>query len=209
MKVGIAIPLYNDPNVVRAVEEVITQASRIPSGDFKIVIADSSPVPEDYSKYRVFKDKRIKVVRFPGTIGQARDHAVENLPDRDVILNLDSDCIPMKNWVSSYLKLLEEYDLAYGVYHTKGHILSNFLISLGTAPLGGNMAYKRKVWEKVDGFKLPRYEDTLFLKKARKAGFTSKFDSTISVDHLRPHGLWRTIKDDLAIGLWMWITSKF
>ncbi|MFA6048968.1 MAG: glycosyltransferase family A protein [Candidatus Micrarchaeia archaeon] len=207
-KIGIAIPLYDDPNIVNCLSVLMREVNALSDCDFKIVVADSSPHPIDYSKYDVFQDKRVKVIQFPGTIGEARDRAVSALDDREVVMNIDSDCIPMPNWIAGYLELLKKYDVVYGVYHTKGHWLSNMLISLGTAPLGGNMAYKRIVWEKVGGFKLPRYEDTMFLKKARGAGFSFHFEPKISVNHLRPHGLWRTIKDDLIKGGLVWILSK-
>ncbi len=211
MKVGLVLPLYDDPNVVNAVAVLMREINALSSTSnigFKLVVVDSSPHPINYKKYAVFKDKRIKILAYPGTIGEARDRGVNALPDRDIILNLDSDCIPMQNWISSYIELLKKYDVVYGVYHTKGHFLSNLLISLGTAPLGGNMAYKRKVWEAVGGFKLPRYEDTMFLKKARKAGFSFYFDPKISVNHLRPHGFWRTIKDDMLRGALVWLFGE-
>lgn len=205
MRVGIAIPLYEDPNIINAVREVLRQAKAIPECTFKIAVVDSSPSPVDYKKLALFKDPRIRIFCHAGTIGQARDLAVQNLADCDVILNLDSDCIPMENWISSYLELLKKYDLVYGIYKARGHWLSNVLISFGLAPLGGNMAYWRKVWVTVDGFKLPRYEDTLFLKKAKKAGYTFYFDPENFVIHLRPHGFWRTIKDDLILGGIKWL----
>ncbi len=207
-KIGVVIPLYEDPNLVNCVSVLMREVNSLSDCDVKIMIVDSSPHPADYAQYDVFKDPRITVLQYPGTIGEARDRGVKALPDRDVILNLDSDCIPMQNWISSYLELLKKYDVAYGVYHTKGHWVSNLLISLGTAPLGGNMAYKRTVWEKTGGFQLPRYEDTMFLKKARKAGFSFYFEPKISVNHLRPHGFWRTIKDDLIKGALVWMFSE-
>ena len=204
VRVGIAIPLYNDANIINCVTVLMRQLEGL---DAKVIIADSSPKPIDYKKYGVFNDPRIYIIRYPGTIGEARDRAVRFAKDRDVILNLDSDCIPSPEWVAKYLKGLQEYDLIYGVYRTKGYFFSNFLISLGIAPLGGNMGYKREVWVKVGGFVRDRYEDLIFLKKAQTAGFKARFDSTIGVVHLRPHSIWRTMRDDIFKGIWIWLTT--
>ncbi len=204
VKVGVVIPLYNDPNIVNCVTVLMRQLEGL---DAKVIITDSSPKPIDYKKYGVFADPKIFIIRYPGTIGEARDRGVRFAKDRDIILNLDSDCIPAPNWVEKYLKELIQYDLVYGVYKTKGYFFSNFLISIGIAPLGGNMGYKRIVWEKVGGFVRDRYEDLIFLKKAQTAGFKAKFDPSIGVIHLRPHGLWRTIKDDILKGVWVWLTT--
>ena len=204
VRVGIAIPLYNDANIINCVTVLMRQLEGL---DAKVIIADSSPKPIDYKKYGVFNDPRIFILRYPGTIGEARDRAVSFATDRDVILNLDSDCIPSPDWVAKYLKGLQDYDLIYGVYRTKGYFFSNFLISLGIAPLGGNMGYKREVWVKVGGFVRDRYEDLIFLKKAQTAGFKAKFDSHIGVVHLRPHSIWRTLRDDIFKGIWVWLTT--
>jgi len=204
VKVGVVIPLYNDPNIVNCVTVLMRQLEGL---DARVIITDSSPKPIDYKKYGVFADDRIYIIRYPGTIGEARDRGVRFAKDRDVILNLDSDCIPAPDWVEKYLKALIEYDLVYGVYRTKGYFFSNFLISLGIAPLGGNMGYKRAVWEKVGGFVRDRYEDLIFLKKAQTAGFKARFDPEISVVHLRPHGILRTIRDDILKGVWIWLAT--
>ncbi|MCX6768038.1 MAG: glycosyltransferase family A protein [Candidatus Micrarchaeota archaeon] len=204
VKLGVVIPLYNDPNLVNCVTVLMRQLEGL---DAKVIVCDSSPKPIDYKRYGVFADPRIYILRYPGTIGEARDRGVRFAKDRDVILNLDSDCIPAPDWVERYVKELISYDLVYGVYRTKGYFLSNFLISLGIAPLGGNMGYKRVVWEKVGGFVRDRYEDLIFLKKAQTSGFKVRFDSNIGVVHLRPHGLGRTIRDDILKGVWVWLTT--
>lgn len=116
----------------------------------------------------------------------------------DILLFTDADCLPGKNWIKSInQKFNEDFDAVVGysplISDKKRSLwkelistlrklerLSIFTISAGTigwnwgvTATGRNFAYKRKVFDKLNGFSgtghIPSGDDDLFLQKISKS----------------------------------------
>ena len=190
----------------------------------EILIIDTSSKRE-YEKLRQIvrkiKDKRIKIIKQknPG-LATARNLAIKNSKE-ELIANLDSDCIPDKNWLSKLINEIQEEDVAgiggrvielekikkpsladkWRLVHLKQDWGNKRLIN----PLylaGANGLFKREALIKVGLYNekyKSNYEDVDLSLRLKGAGFKIIYEPKAIVYHIKRD----TIKSVLKTS-WAW-----
>ncbi|NJC27544.1 glycosyltransferase [Neolewinella antarctica] len=187
MDVSVIIPSYRHPHKIGAcVDSLLDQTY---TGEYEIIIVDSSPADVQLELDLLFSDKpRIKLIKlntqtYPGTARNVGIHRAKGA----VIALIDADCIAEKDWLENIVKNIADNTIITGViengtpdsvYGTCSFLVefNHFLdLGKGRVELEGaatcNFACNREVFERVGYFTDDRaFEDILFCKKLIAVG---------------------------------------
>jgi len=205
-RISVVLPTLDRPeaiyNLLRHLEHQTLQP-------FEIIVVDQSQAPDARvaayaSEHPVVRLHRIPVKGLPN----ARNVGV-SLAKGDAVLFLDDDSIPDAALVRFHAEAYADpavagvggqvrggYDKIQGAVGTfrvsDGRVVRNFGASTRCAVdhlPGGNMSFRREVFDKVGGFDLSYGgsaigEETDFCLRAGRAGFKFVFEPRASLDHL-------------------------
>ena len=205
-RVSVVLPTLDRPE---AIYNLLRHLEHQTVAPFEIVVVDQSGVPD--ARVAAYADghPRVRFHRIPVKgLPNARNVGI-GLSRGDVILFLDDDSIPDAGLVRFHAEAYADpavagvggqvrggYDAAAGAVGTfresDGRVVRNFgaatRCEVDHLP-GGNMSFRREVFEKVGGFDL-RYggsaigEETDFCLRARRAGFRFVFEPRATLEHL-------------------------
>ena len=183
----ISTVLNEEKNIKKFLDSIISQTKK----PDEIIIVDGGSKDKTYEILKEYskKYKWIKVYQKKGfNISQGRNYAVKKSKG-DIIFTSDSSTKFEKDWNKKILKGFEKSaDVVFGRWHVEPqNIIEKFLVSRipewdkidpdRFIPSNRQVAFKRKVWEKVGGFPehLKRADDNWFHLKAHSLGFKYYF----------------------------------
>ncbi|MBV8881224.1 MAG: glycosyltransferase family 2 protein [Planctomycetaceae bacterium] len=205
-RISVVLPTLERPE---AIYNLLRHLEHQTVAPFEIVVIDQSAgvdarVAAYAAEHPLVRHHRIPVKGLPNArnVGVARSRG-------DVVVFLDDDSIPHADLVRFHAEAYADptvagvggqvrggYDAADGAIGTfresDGRVVRNFGASRRCAVdhlPGGNMSFRREVFEKVGGFDL-RFggsaigEETDFCLRARRAGFRFVFEPRASLEHL-------------------------
>ncbi len=191
--VTVVLPAYNEEKyIISCLSGLLAQD--YPKSLYEIILVDNGSTD---ATVNIAQDFGVKVINEPeGPVGKVRNTGARNAQG-DLLLFLDSDCIPPRNWISyaskriasnSNLilgggcelppdpKAIEKYWLLSGI---EGATLPKDL-------LGACIAISKSVFFQVGGFDetVTSGEDSKLSETLRKNGFDVVIDRQLSVIHL-------------------------
>jgi len=186
MKVSVAVTVYNEEASISALINSLLKQTKKPS---EIIIVDggSEDKTVEIIKHYQKRDRRIKLIKEPGTISHGRNTSIE-VAKNEVIVLTDAGCLAKNDWLEKISEPFryKEVNVVAGFYEMIGNqpLQKAVAVFLGIPsqrfdptsfiPSARSMAFRKKVWEEVGGFreKLERAgEDTLFVYEVIKKGF--------------------------------------
>ena len=205
-RVSVVLPTLDRP---QAIYNLLRHLEHQTSRPHEIVIVDQSAEPNDRVRAYAESTPGIRYHRIPERgLPNARNVGV-GLATGDVVLFLDDDSIPDPDLVRYHAegygdpevsgvggRVLGGYDAvgaSIGVFReSDGKVVRNFGATTRCAVdhlPGGNMSFRRIVFEKVGGFDKTYGgsaigEETDFCLRARRAGFRFLFEPRASLEHL-------------------------
>lgn len=218
--ISIIIPVYNAAGFIRkTLEGVKNQKVRRPEAQEVIVVDDGSTdnTLEIIEKYK--KDMNLKIIRQKNKgPGAARNKGVKN-SQGDIVVFIDSDCIPPKNWLRKLLAPLERgYAGAVGSYKTGNPEspvarFAGWEIEYKQQKMKGestdwagsyNCAYRKEVFESVGGFReeMVQAEDADLSFRVTSKGYKIKYVPSAYVYHHHTSTLREHLKERLKRGYW-------
>ncbi len=218
MKIDIVIPNFNGANLIeKNVPVIFDVVEKYKIG--KIIIVDDYSDINDYKRLEAFVEKyknKIVLYRNQKNMGfSSSSNKGVSLSDADLVVLLNSDVIPSKNFLDQAIDDIEKNEMMFGVgfmdesvegsnkvrrgrglaswsrgflIHRRGEVnrKDTFWIS------GGSSIIRRDMFIKLGGFDSlynPFYwEDIDLSYRARKAGFVIEFNPDCVVEHRHEEG---------------------
>lgn len=183
MKVSVCITLLDEEATVSALLDSLLNQSKKPA---EIVVVDggSRDKTVEIIKHWQKKDRKIKLVREPGSIAHGRNISIE-LARNEIVALTDSGCVARKDWLEKITEPFREkgVGLVAGFYHMPAR--NDLQEAMNTfhgvppskfepesfLPSARSVAFRKSLWEEIGGFsqKLDKAgEDTLFFYEAVK-----------------------------------------
>jgi glycosyltransferase involved in cell wall biosynthesis len=223
MKASVVVPNYNSENVMADLLEALeSQTFR----DFELVIVDDGStdnclkVIEDHKKSSGMK---VTVLRQDHAgPAKARNLGVENAKS-DIVVFVDSDCVPEKDWLSEMIKPFRDKEIAavQGTYktHNKDRLIARYVgyeidyrhekmkSREGVDWLGTfSAACRKEAFFRVGGFdtvfRTANAEDPELAFKIRKMGYRIVFNPKAVVAHRHPPTLTSFLRQQFKRGYW-------
>ncbi|MBU4348473.1 glycosyltransferase family 2 protein [Patescibacteria group bacterium] len=165
--VSVVIPTYNNEKLIKkCVNSILNQTYT----DFELIIIDDGSTDNSIKVLKGFKDKRLKILVNKTNKGSAhsRNKGI-SVATGKYIFFIDGDCIASKNWIEQGIKTFNEngcVGVEGAVYYVSKQYKPTAYDDIGQNLEGqqymtGNIAYTKKILEKVGGFnaKLKRMQD--------------------------------------------------
>jgi len=196
--VAVIIPNYGPAAPVERCIESLSGCTEI--NEVEVIIVHSGPEHLDLS----YDNSSIKVTIIQPSkrlyAGAARNMGVLKATTSDLILFIDSDCIPSRKWISMHVNALNNgADVVAGPVlpapPNKSTGLAEYLIEFAVTrriPLGGefisvpscNFSIQKKLFDKLGGFPdNPTGQDLLFNLRLREKGRRITYMKSASVYH--------------------------
>ncbi|MCJ7478907.1 MAG: glycosyltransferase [Candidatus Nanohaloarchaeota archaeon QJJ-7] len=189
MSLSVVIPVYNEPYVFTAIDELMEQKEE---GDEIIAVNDSSSSEEFTEDFENFCDGE-EVIAISGESSGAAENRIKGVEEasNEKIAFLDADCRPGEGWMRRMDEALEDSDLVEGavVYGSEERCPLDRIIENRDEEnrfLTANLGVRKEVFEEVgfdDRYRVHR-EDTDFGFQALEAGFASTFEGDAEVFHM-------------------------
>jgi len=230
MRCSVIIPMYNSENTII---ETLSGLAKQTRQDFEVIVVDdgstdrSSNLVEEYKKSSELNIKLIKQENLGPA--KARNKGVENAKS-DIILFLDSDCIPIENWLEEMTKPISKETVGCSCRYkvkNKGSLIARYIdyeIARRHEKMAGKVVdtigsysacYLKDVFDKVGGFntsyRIASGEDFDLSFKIGELGYKLKFINTTFVYHYHPETLRKYLKQQFMRGYWrveMYLRSK-
>jgi glycosyltransferase involved in cell wall biosynthesis len=219
--ISIIIPMYNSQ---KTIIQTLTGLQNQSKDDFEIIIVDDGSTDNSLSIINEFikksKQKIIVIKEKNSGPAMARNLGVDN-SSGEIIIFLDSDCIPPENWVEEMVKPLKgkivgcncgyvvknkeclvaryvDYEIAKR--HERLKVTS--IDTIGTY----SASFVKKVFLEVGGFDT-KYrnasgEDFDFSFKVKRLGYDFIFTNKTFVYHYHPETLVKYLKQQFSRGYW-------
>lgn len=217
MKASIIIPMYNAEKHIEELLEALTKQS---SFLLEVIIVDDGSTDNSFKiaiKTRInFPLKIIKQEnQGPAT---ARNMGIKEAKS-DIIIFLDSDCIPTKNFVKNILKPFKNPEISgvQGEYITKNfnNLIARYVgyeIEYRHRNMKGKIdhiatyacAYRKKDLGEgfLTDFKEPNMEDIELSYRLSEQGKKLVFQSLAKVKHPHPENIFKYLKQQFKRGYW-------
>jgi len=216
---SVVIPIYNaEKNIVETLDALNHQTV----DNFEVVLVDDGSKDDSLKIIREYKSKFKKKVISQENSGPA---AARNLgaksSDSEIIIFLDSDCVPYENFVEEMIKPFEDKEIVgvHGQYETKNK--NSFIARY----IGYEMAYRQEPMKKAEridhmathaaayrkkdfgegfstGFRHADMEDIEFSYRLAKEGKKMVFRSSAKIKHPHPEKFSKFVKQQFGRGYW-------
>jgi len=200
--ISIVIPLYNDLHTIGTVLDALQKQNTEIS--YEVIVVDDGST--DDGPKMVLPPCRLARQENSGPAA-ARNHGAK-IAKGGIVLFLDADCIPPKNWVSEMVKELNQpgYDAVMGTLVAANDGIVPRLVQLDISDRYRSMAmatngvdfiaapscgFRRDVFLEIGGFdeRLRQAEDVEIAYRISEKGFRIAFVSTAAVAHTHQVGL--------------------
>jgi glycosyltransferase involved in cell wall biosynthesis len=221
INVSVIIPMFNtEKTIINTLEALQEQSYK----NFEIIIVDDGSTDSSFETVVAFKKKSqvlIKLIKQENAgPAKARNLGVEH-SESDVIIFLDSDCIPPDNWVKEMIRPLngkiagcncgykvknKESIIAryvdYEIAKRHEQLIGKSIDTIGTY----SASILKSVFKEVGGFDL-KYktasgEDFDFSFNLKKLGYNLIFTEKTFVYHYHPDTLRKYLKQQFWRGFW-------
>jgi glycosyltransferase involved in cell wall biosynthesis len=205
--VSIIVCTYNDSNFLpRALNSCLLQNIEKEI----ILVDDCSTEPMNPEVHRIIEQNKgsIRFIRLPenGGLSAARNAGIF-LARYDYIITLDSDDFFFPRSIRTLIHFANpEYDVYYGMMTSSGKLVTPYSkeitkeVLLNQNPIFCSSIFKKKLWEKVGGYKIRRgahYEDWNFWCRCFLVGAKFKYIPTLIYEHTeRQDSMLRTLEPD-------------
>jgi len=217
IKYSVVIPVYNgEKNIARTLQALLSQESEEP---FEIIAVDDGSTDNTAEVLRKYPVKMLR--KSNGGPASARNLGAQN-SQGDIILFLDSDCIPQTGWLKALTEPLHNPEImgVKGRYITRQKSLIARFVQLEfeeryrmlqKQPFidfvdSYSAAFRRKAFLQVGGFdeSFPKAdnEDVDLSYKLAKAGFKMIYRPQAVVEHTHPAALKAYLKVKFSRGYW-------
>lgn len=210
MKVSVIIPSLNSPILDQVLRKIITQAQNERVGEILIVGKDDSLC------YQTVSDARIRFIDTgnPVNAAAARNIGIQNAR-HDLLLFLDSDCLPQPGWLQKHLAAQAKGHAVVGGgvaptgsnYWSLSYNLTLFHEFFATNPAGEkdylptlNLSVHKQVITAV-GFLdelLGRGQDIEWTTRMKKVGFVPFFEPAAAIVHQHARNNFTAVWQDCA-----------
>ena len=221
MNVSIIIPVYNARNTVLETLRALEQQTR---KDFEIIIVDDGSQdgsPELIGEYTKQSRLAITLIRQANAgPGKARNKGVQ-LSKCEFIVFLDSDCIPMPNWVEAMVKplggnvvgcncgylvrnessLIARY-VNYEIALRHVRMVGKYIDTIGTYSASFIKSAFLEAGAFCSDFTTADGEDFDFAHRITRAGYLLKFTGETAVYHFHPDSLCKYLRQQRSRGYW-------
>lgn len=216
MKASIVIPMYN---AEKHIEKVIKALKYQSEKNTEIIIVDDGSTDGSLNLVKKYVNSKIKLI-YQENQGPAvaRNRGIKEAKS-DILIFLDSDCIPAKSFVKNILKPFKNPRISgvQGDYITKN--FDNFMARYIGYEIGyrhKNMkgeidhiatyacAYRKKDLVKgfLANFKEPNMEDIELSYRLSKQGKKLVFMPSAKVKHPHPENIFKYLKQQFKRGYW-------
>jgi glycosyltransferase involved in cell wall biosynthesis len=230
MNISIVIPMYNsEKTIINTLEALQTQKNK----NYEIIVVDDGSTDSSFESVESFKKKNdlpIKLINQENAgPAKARNYGVEHSKG-DIIIFLDSDCIPPDNWVEEMVKPLkgkivgcncgymvknEESLIAryvdYEIAKRHEKLVGKSIDTTGTY----SASFLKSAFIEAGGFdtnyKTASGEDFDFAFNIKKLGYDIFFTDKTFVYHYHPDTLKKYLKQQFWRGFWrvrMYLDNK-
>lgn len=154
-KVSVIIPTLNEERYIkRCIDSLLAQSYP----NFELLIIDNCSTDKTCNIVNSYKDRRIRCIRNSKryNIPESRNIGIKRAKGRYIFFT-DADCIPSLNWIAEGVKVLKQ-DQFVGVqgktyYETSFPTISDRVVQPYDFEYATcNIAYTKKILEKVQGF---------------------------------------------------------
>jgi len=219
--ISIIIPMFNaEKTIIQTLKGLEDQME----SDFEVVIVDDGSTDDSSKLVTKFKNQSeltIKLLHQKNSgPAKARNLGVEH-SEGDIILFLDSDCIPPENWVEEMVKplnkkivgcncgyrvknkesLIARY-IDYEIAKRHEKLMGRSIDTIGTY----SASFMKNVFEKIGGFdtkyRAASGEDFDFAFNTKKMGYDLVFTDKTFVYHYHPDSLRKYLKQQFWRGYW-------
>jgi cellulose synthase/poly-beta-1,6-N-acetylglucosamine synthase-like glycosyltransferase len=222
--ISVIIPTRNEKTIEENLESLLNQNY---SGRYEIIVVDDGST--DDTRERIKKFKKVKLIeqKHKGPAA-ARNLGVKNSKG-DIVLFLDSDAVPDKNWLKHMISPFKDKKIVgvSGTYRTlnKNSLIARFagyeiderhdkLSKEKTIDFIGSFSagYRKNVFLEFGGFdesfSMPSGEDPELSFKISNAGLKMVFQPKAFVYHKHPDTIWRYLKQKFWRGYWRVLLYK-
>lgn len=219
LSASIIIPNYNSGKII---EETLDALNAQTIKEFEVIIVDDGSVDNSIDVIKKFDSRfPIKLIKQKNSgPAIARNNGAKNAKS-DIILFLDSDCVPFPDFIEMMIKPFESKDIVgvHGMYETKNK--HSFIARY----IGYEMAYRQEPMKKAEridhiathaaayrkkdfgngfseGFRKADMEDIEFSYRLAKAGKKLIFQPDAKIKHPHPESLKKFVKQQFGRGYW-------
>jgi len=221
INISIIIPSYNaEKTIIQALKGLENQTRK----DFEVVVVDDGSTDSSFELVKSYKNKSglsIRLIKQQNAgPANARNIGVEHSAG-DIIIFLDSDCLPPENWVEEMVRPLN-YKIAgcncgykvrnkesliaryidYEIAKRHEKLIGKSIDTIGTY----SASFIKSVFNEAGGFD-PKYkaasgEDFDFAFNVKKVGYDLFFIDKTFVYHHHPDSLKKYLKQQFSRGYW-------
>lgn len=212
IKASIVIPAFNAQKTIRACLEALEKQT-VARNEFEVIVVDDGSKDQTPEIVLEFKNALLFKQKNAGP-AVARNRGA-NKASAEIIVFLDSDCVPNPNWLEEMLRPFQKTEIA-GVQGAYENPLPNWVASFIQLEIeeryhrmekkpfidfvgSYSAAYRKKIFLNEGGFDeafaMASGEDTDFSFRLAKKGYKMVFASKAIVKHFHPTSLskyWRT-----------------
>ena len=198
--VSIIIPHYNDLDNLRRCMDLLRKQTA-PREDFEVIVADNNSACGLEAVAAVCGDVARAVPAPIQGAGPARNAAVRHARGRYLAF-LDSDCLPVAEWVANGIRAMEGADMVGGDVRVIvagggrptpseafelvfGFNNRRYVEELGFS-ISANMFVRREVFEAVGDFRTKVAEDKDWGRRAVAMGYRWRYAPDVLISHPRP-----------------------
>lgn len=230
INISVIIPSYNaEKTVIQALKGLENETRK----DFEVVVVDDGSTDSSFELVKSYKNKSelsIRLIKQQNAgPAKARNIGVEH-SEGDIIIFLDSDCVPPDNWVEEMVRpldnniagcncgykvknkesLIARY-IDYEIAKRHEKLIGKSIDTIGTY----SASFIKSVFNEAGGFdtkyKAASGEDFDFAFNVKKMGYDLVFTGKTFVYHYHPDTLKKYLKQQFGRGYWrvgMYIGNK-
>jgi cellulose synthase/poly-beta-1,6-N-acetylglucosamine synthase-like glycosyltransferase len=219
MKTDVIIPMFNAEKTISSVLTALSKQTRKPHS---IIIVDDGSTDSSLNIVKQFSEKfPVKIIKQHNQGPASARNKGAQTSKADIIIFLDADCIPKKNWLEQMLKPFSDNSVAgvVGTYETlnKQNLIARYVgyeISYRHSKMpqetdflaSYSVAYRTSIFRAFNGFdtsfRIASGEDPELSFRMKKAGHKLIFNPNAVVKHPHPETLYSYLKQQFYRGFW-------
>lgn len=223
--ISVIIPSFNSEKTIeKTIQSILTQKTK---EKIELIIVDDASTDNTISEIKKFKNIILIQQKKNSGPAKARNLGAKKAKG-EIIVFIDSDCVPEKNWLEEMVKPFENPEVVgvQGAYKTKQKSVTakfvqieiedrydlmkkkDFIDFIGSYSAG----YRKKTFLEFKGFNesfpIASGEDPELSYRMEKKGLKLKFNPNAVVYHFHPESLMKYLKTKFFRGYWRILIYK-